>query len=379
MASDVLVYNEQTKMWENRSIELILESYEPADSSNPDGLSIEKNDGKLQLKDFGVGYYAYIPAEKNESGDVIAPSTYEYVEGFKSGLELRVITTAEGKLSLAWYEPGSETVEDIATNIENISKNIDILDQAINGEKGLSNKIDQISKDFEEVEALLVEKADADSVYTKDQIDSVMSEIANAVYTKAETNAAIGEAIAATGHLKRKKLNVDETIDPTAEDADQYIYMVPTGLQEEDDKYDEYMVIDGIVEKVGSWEVNLDKYATVTSVEEALSKKVDKKEGERLITAAEAIKLSILKEDAELNFINSVNTNQLIVENRELSIKAIDMDIVTNLNNVLSQKANVSDVTDIETLLNTKQASNEARLAALENRFIWAPLEDENA
>lgn len=115
-------------MWENRSIELILESYEPADSSNPDELSIEKNDGKLQLKDFGVGYYAYIPAEKNESGDVITPSTYEYVEGFKSGLELRVITTAEGKLSLAWYEPGSETVEDIATNIENISKNIDILD-----------------------------------------------------------------------------------------------------------------------------------------------------------------------------------------------------------------------------------------------------------
>ena len=28
-----------------------------------------------------------------------------------------------------------------------------------------------------------------------------------------------------------------------------------------DDKYDEYMVIDGVPEKVGSWEVNLEEYA----------------------------------------------------------------------------------------------------------------------
>jgi hypothetical protein len=38
--------------------------------------------------------------------------------------------------------------------------------------------------------------------------------------------------------------------------------MVPTGLQEDDDKYDEYMVFEGVLERVGSWEINLSAYAT---------------------------------------------------------------------------------------------------------------------
>jgi hypothetical protein len=50
-------------------------------------------------------------------------------------------------------------------------------------------------------------------------------------------------------------------IDLTAADADQYIYMVPTETAGSN-KYNEYMVIDGKVEPVGSWEVDLDDYAT---------------------------------------------------------------------------------------------------------------------
>ena len=377
-SSDVLVYNEQPKHWENRALEDLLETYNPTTSVKVDEASIESVNGQLQLKDFGTGYFAYVPAVKDEqTGEIKTPSTYEYTEGFKTGLEIRVVPTSDNKWALAWYEPGTETVEDIAANIEDISKNINTLDQVINGEGGLSNKIDSVSASMEEIEIVLSSKANSADVYTKNQVDLAITEITNSIYTKTETDTAIGEAIAAAGHLKRKKLNSGETIDVTAEDADQYIYMIPTGLTEDDDKYDEYMVIDGIVEKVGSWEVNLSNYATISSVEQLLSQKVDKKDGERLITEAEAIKLSILKEDAEPNFINSVNTNQLTVENKQLSIKAVDMNIVTNLTNALSQKANVTDVTDIATLLNTKQASNEARLAAIEGRLTWAPLEDE--
>jgi hypothetical protein len=64
--------------------------------------------------------------------------------------------------------------------------------------------------------------------------------------------------------------------------------MVPNGLQENDDKYDEYVVIDNIIEKVGSWEVNLDNYATKDEV----AAKVDKDENARLMTNAEGNKLS---------------------------------------------------------------------------------------
>lgn len=96
----------------------------------------------MQLKDFGTGYFAYVPAEKDEeTGEIITPSTYKYTEGFKSGLELRVVKTDDGKLSLGWYEPGSETVEDIAANIENISKTVDTLDDSINAEGGIKDQV----------------------------------------------------------------------------------------------------------------------------------------------------------------------------------------------------------------------------------------------
>ena len=61
-------------------------------------------------------------------------------------------------------------------------------------------------------------------------------------------------------HLRRKKVESAEAIDPAAADADQFIYMVPKGGGENGDKFDEYMVIDGAVEKVGDWAVDLSGY-----------------------------------------------------------------------------------------------------------------------
>lgn len=115
--------------------------------------------------------------------------------------------------------------------------------------------------------------------------------------------------------------------------------MVPTGLQEEDDKYDEYMVIDGVVEKVGSWEVNLEGYATVNYVDDELAKKVDVEDGKRLITDEEAAKLGTIEEGAQKNYITSIDENQLKIENGNLSIKSINMNAVTNLEETLNSKA----------------------------------------
>jgi hypothetical protein len=38
--------------------------------------------------------------------------------------------------------------------------------------------------------------------------------------------------------------------------------MVSRGLTEDDNKYYEYILIDGVFEPVGSWEVDLSNYAT---------------------------------------------------------------------------------------------------------------------
>lgn len=148
------------------------------------------------------------------------------------------------------------------------------------------------------------------------------------IYTKEEIDQAIKTAVAASAHLKRKIVDsVDDIYDfmEKHEDADQYIFMVPSGSGEASDKYEEYIVVlytddEGIetkyVEKVGSWEVDLSDYSTTEEVKELLKGKVDKVDGSRLISNSEADKLNSLLHikavDGSLNF--DVSTGQLGVK-----------------------------------------------------------------
>lgn len=75
----------------------------------------------------------------------------------------------------------------------------------------------------------------------------------------------VAAAVAAADHLKRKIVGSVDEIETDEDDAEQYIYMVPKDDDEDGDSYDEYMVIDGEVEKVGNWAVDLDDYAQKVS------------------------------------------------------------------------------------------------------------------
>lgn len=72
---------------------------------------------------------------------------------------------------------------------------------------------------------------------------------------------AIAAAVAAADHLTKKKVTDVTEIDPAAEGADKFIYLVPKTGSDEDDVYDEYMVLDGKVEHVGNTKVDLSDYA----------------------------------------------------------------------------------------------------------------------
>ena len=260
-----------------------------------DNLSIEIADGKVQLKDFGEKYYAYVPAVKDDEGNITEESKYVLTEGFKAGLEPRVIVDGED-LVIAWYEPGSETVEDVAANVESVSKVVDELDEVLNAEGGLVDQVDELKdqvgtaaddmgneatglyKEIEELGKVVDTKADAADV---EDLADVVDTKANAadVYTKEAANEAIANAVASAingaDHLRRIVVNSVADINVEAEDALKFIYMVPTGLEMDDDKYDEYIVIEysGVdeetgeevlirqVERVGSWEVDLSEYA----------------------------------------------------------------------------------------------------------------------
>ena len=85
-------------------------------------------------------------------------------------------------------------------------------------------------------------------------------------YTKGETDSKIAEAVAAAPHLKR---TIVEDL-PDTEGADENtIYMVGTGAGSEDSAYEEYMLINGAFEKIGSSKVDLTNYAEKTYVDAA--------------------------------------------------------------------------------------------------------------
>ena len=154
--------------------------------------------------------------------------------------------------------------------------------------------------------------------------------------------------------------------------------MVPTGLEEDSNKYNEYIILETnegnrFVEQVGSWEVNLDDY--VKRVE--LTNYVTKDGNSRLITEAEAIKLNSIKENAEENYIKEVSTD-FSVDNGKLNLKEgyqlltstdkqkLDALQINGENLQISGKINTSQIADLELWLN-ENASKQVGLS--ENNF----------
>lgn len=164
------------------------------------------------------------------------------------------------------------------------------------------------------------------------------------VYTKTEVDKKIGEIVVEGAHLKR--VIIDETpsdekpltslIDVDDVDALNTIYMVKTGLNNDSDKYNEYIVLvdkegSRFIEPVGSWEVNLDNY----------------------VTKEEFLKIPI---DGERNVINSINTAEFdIIDNeivdRQLQINKISHKKVEGLEDLLKEKRNTSDKIPTEDIL----------------------------
>lgn len=160
-------------------------------------------------------------------------------------------------------------------------------------------------------------------------------------YTKAEVDTAITNAIAQADHLKREVVTSTDDIDLTK---DNVIFMVPSG-SEDQNLYDEYIVINGALEKVGSWGI---ESGTI----------------------------------GELNVINSVNEEEFIIStdgNRKLSINSIAIAKVGNLQTELTDIK--SDITILKADVGTLKTQVEAiqslddRIEALEKNTSWGSLE----
>lgn len=195
------------------------------------------------------------------------------------------------------------------------------------------------------------------SFFTKGENGELIWQTPIDTYTKEEIDNIVSKAVANAAHLKREIVTKLEDINAYIEDeninAEQYIFMVPTGLKEDSDKYDEYMVIpvtdeDGIttqiVEKVGSWEVDLSDYATNVYVDDQLDTKVDKVTGSRLATDDEMTKLAGIEEGAQVNIVKSVDEMHFGLDTTGLlTLKDISMTKVTGLEDALNGKVDAKD------------------------------------
>lgn len=269
-------------------------------------------------------------------------------------------------------------------------------------------RLDEVEEDVTNLNTALAGKANADSVYTKEE-----------VYTKSEVIAAIADV----EHLKRKIVKdvaeAKQFITENPLTADQYIYMVP-GEEEENDHYDEYMVVEGQLERVGDWTVDLSDYAkasevanlktqvegisgemadfvkgdeltealinkvekdelanyakltdienfvtneTVNNLTTIINNKVEKVENKDLVSNDEIAKLLTVGANAQENFVKAVEETQLKVdETGKLSILAIDQALVGGLGdtlaNILNNKVDKQTVENINTALGNKVDKN---------------------
>ncbi len=71
--------------------------------------------------------------------------------------------------------------------------------------------------------------------------------------TATEANQLIAAAVGNLNHLSYQKVDELSDIDTSVSDADRYIYLVPQTPGNLNDLYDEYLVIDGSLEKMGQW------------------------------------------------------------------------------------------------------------------------------
>lgn len=222
-----------------------------------DNRTIVLNEETLSLKNWGVKYYKW-DAESETHVLVDVSDSNPWI----TGLEPRVDTT-NGEPELAWYEPSAITVEDIAPALTGLQTTVDNLTASI-GNKEDTAEADTIYGSIAALRATteqqtqeLANKIDATGGVLTGNL--ILQDGSVAVSEKV-VEEKITTAVASAGTLKRE---IVDTL-PAPEDADvNTIYMVLTNPESEIDKYNEYMIINGVFEFIGDTQVDLSNYIPV--------------------------------------------------------------------------------------------------------------------
>lgn len=192
----------------------------------------------------------------------------------------------------------------------------------------------------------------------------LLNEKFNNYDTSEQVDQKISEAVAAASHLSYKTVDTIGEIDLNAKDADQYIYLVKNG-----EVYDEYMVINGKLEKVGDWNVDLSSYATKAELNAVDTKVVDltselngvktevttvKNNLVNLTTRVETLENTFSQVTDLATQLNQINSK---IETQEATIEEHSTQI-EELQNALDGKVNQEEFDELKTAMSWTNLSN---------------------
>lgn len=177
-------------------------------------------------------------------------------------LNLQGLTTYDEKIKEKITTDDAATLQSAKEYADSLADNYDPAGTAQTKVDELANG--QVATNKSDIDTLKTGKADKATTLAGYGITDA--------YTKAQTDSAISTAVANADHLKREIVEVL----PEVEEADENtIYMVGTGTGSEDSVYEEYMIINGGFEKVGSSEVDLTNYALKSYVDSAKTEAIN--------------------------------------------------------------------------------------------------------
>jgi hypothetical protein len=265
----------------------------------PNTLYLNTTDGSVSYWN-GTGYTVLVkPSATTISEDstdnqfATAKAVYDYVTSKISSLDVTTlagrVTTLEGEMDTVQGQittingEGEGSIKKAASDTLTSAKSY--TDQEVAKKANLKHTHE--ITDVTGLQDALDGKANAVHTHTTAQVDGLDAALAGKAdkattlegygitdaYTSTQTDSKIAEAIAAAPHLKR---TIVEEL-PDIEGADENtIYMVPQGEGSTEDPgtatshYNEYMLINGAFELIGSSQVDLTGYATETFVTNAI-------------------------------------------------------------------------------------------------------------
>ena len=174
----------------------------------------------------------------------------------KKYLDLTGLTTYDEKIKELIDSKDASILQQSKSYSDSLADNYDPAGQAATLVEALENG--QVATNKNDIATLKTGKADKATTLDGYGITDA--------YTKSQTDSAISTAVANADHLKRE---IVEDLPDVGEADEHTIYMVGSGTGSQDSVYEEYMLINGGFEKIGSSQVDLTNYALKTYVDQA--------------------------------------------------------------------------------------------------------------